>query len=290
MRIDHNWFYANNLDVYRASSPFEALVPQPVGTGFWWAGNNDGDFVKNWVFDNYRQGTFLISIPDAVSGEIEGAIDSQVHCPNTPGPFGLASTSCYNSYVGNHMGQVPPNFEPHPGLRKFGNKTTLTQRSRRARNGLDFVWDEQPVNLGNCWANNTGPDGTRRSIRSDPPIAPTAGQNTPGFLPEHCTTPPANPSDPANHAPGTSMGDGPSYLEKAPTLLTCYGEWDTGNLEQSGCTWWNTPAAPGSGASRASQRAERRAGEQWAQSPAGANLREWVHDLSGADFFGPANG
>ena len=290
MKIDHNWFYANNLDVYRASNPFEALVPQPVGTGFWWAGNNDGDFVENWVFDNYRQGTFLISIPDAVSGEIEGAIDSQVHCPNTPGPFGLASTSCYNTYRGNHMGQVPANFEPHPGLRKFGNKTTLTQRSRRARNGLDFVWDEQPVNLGNCWANNTGPDGTRGSINSDPPIAPNAGQNTPGFLPEHCTTPPANPSDPANHAPGTSTGDGPSYLEKAPTLLTCYGEWDTGNLEQTGCTWWNTPPAPGTSASRATQRAERRAGEQWAQSPAGSNLREWVQEFSAAEFFGPANG
>ena len=67
MRIDHNWFYANNLDVYRESNPFEALVPQPVGTGFFWAGNNDGDFVGNWVFDNWRQGTMLISIPDAVA-------------------------------------------------------------------------------------------------------------------------------------------------------------------------------------------------------------------------------
>jgi hypothetical protein len=290
MRIDHNWLYANNLDVYRASNPFEALVPQPVGTGFWWAGNNDGDFVDNWVFDNWRQGTFLISIPDAVAGEVEGAIDDPVHCPSsTPGPFGLASTSCYNTYRDNRMGQVPPSFRPHPGLRKFGNKTTLSSRPRRALNGLDFVWDEQPVNLGNCWPNNTGPDGTRASLNSDPPIGPSPGQNTPMFLPEMCTTPPADPSNPANHEPGTSMGDGPSYMEKAPILLTCYGEWETGDLEQTGCTWWNTPPRPGSSASRALQRSERRDGERWVASAPGQRLAEWVDAFDASDFFQPGD-
>ncbi len=81
MKIDKNWFYANNLDVYRAENPFEALVPQPVGTGFFWPGNNDGRFENNWVFDNWRQGTMLVSIPDAIAGEAEGAVDEDTHCP-----------------------------------------------------------------------------------------------------------------------------------------------------------------------------------------------------------------
>ena len=128
MKIDHNWFYANNLDVYREDSPFEALVPQPVGTGFWWAGNNNGDFSDNWVFDNWRQGTMLVAIPDAVAGTPEGQMDPQIHCP-TSDDSGLAySTSCANEYSGNHMGQVPPGFEPHAGLDMFGNKTIARRR------------------------------------------------------------------------------------------------------------------------------------------------------------------
>ncbi len=129
MKIDHNWFYANNLDVYVDDPPFEALVPQPVGTGFFWAGNNNGRFEDNWVFDNWRQGTMLIGVPDALAGEAEGAIDETIHCPTATGDMTTSiSTSCDNHYSGNHMGQVPPDFEPHPGLTKFGNKTSLERR------------------------------------------------------------------------------------------------------------------------------------------------------------------
>ena len=59
------------------------LVPQPVGTGFFWAGNNDGNFSNNWVFDNWRQGTMLIAIPDAVAGTPEGEADPQTQCPTS---------------------------------------------------------------------------------------------------------------------------------------------------------------------------------------------------------------
>ena len=138
MKIDHNWFYANNLDVYREDNPFEALVPQPVGTGFWWAGNNDGNFSDNWVFDNWRQGTMLVAIPDAVAGTPEGEADAQTQCP-TSGNGGLTySTSCANEYFGNHMGQVPPGFQPHEGLDLFGNKTSLEGDVKTAPNGVDF--------------------------------------------------------------------------------------------------------------------------------------------------------
>ena len=226
-------------------NPFEALVPQPVGTGFWWAGNNDGDFVNNWVFDNFRQGTFLISIPDAVTGEAEGAIDDPIHCPNTPGPFGLASTSCYNTYRGNRMGEVPPNFRPHPALRKFGNQTTLLSSPARAR--------ERPrLRLGRAAGQprqllarqhrarrharqhqfGSADRADRRHEHADVPAGACAPRRRP------------IPALPANHDPATSMGNGPAYTAKAPILLTCYGEWETGNLESTGCTWWNTPPRP----------------------------------------------
>ena len=293
MKIVGNWFYANNLDIYRASNPFEARVPQPVGTGFWWAGHNDGDFVNNWVFDNWRQGTMLIAIPDALAGSTEGAVDDPIHCPSSgpPEPFlGLmVSTSCYNTYSGNHMGQVPPNFRPHPGLRKFGNRTTLTSSPRRARNGLDFYWDQNPVNLGNCWANNTGPDGTRASLNSDPPHAPTAGTNSPSFLPELCVPPPADPSSPANHSPQASTGDSAGYMSKAPFLLGCFAQWETDNIDASSCSWWDTPPRPGTGASRAARREEQRVAEAWGQSPTGQRLEDALSGLSASDTFGPSD-
>ena len=233
MKIDRNWFYANNLDVYSEESPFEALVPQPVGTGFWWAGNNDGNFSHNWVFDNWRQGTMLIAIPDAVSGTPEGEADAQTQCP-TSGNGGLTySTSCANEYFGNHMGQVPPGFQPHEGLDLFGNKTSLEGDVKTAPNGVDFYWDEATVNTGNCWYDNVGSDGTRESLTADPPIGPTAGGSMPGFLPEDC---------------GSSMGSAPGYTSKAPVLLACYGQWETDSLDASSCSWWDTPPQPGSAA------------------------------------------
>ena len=33
----------------------------------------------------------------------------------------------------------------------------------------DFWWDQFPGNTGNCWRNNTGPDGTQLSVTSTPP-------------------------------------------------------------------------------------------------------------------------
>jgi hypothetical protein len=253
MMIDHNWFYANNLDVYREDNPFEALVPQPVGTGFFWAGHNDGDFVNNWVFDNWRQGTMLVAIPDNLAGDAEGAVDEQIHCPTADSGV---STSCDNHYNGNRMGQVPPGFRPHPALRKFGNQTTLTAGSRTAPNGVDFWWDEFTANTGNCWFENTGADGTAGSVTSDP-LA----------LPSDC---------------GLSTGS-PAYSIKAPVLLACFAQWEfrgEGAFDRPGCDWWNTPPRPGTAAARAEQRQQRLAGERWAEGAGGDALEEWVRELA----------
>ena len=265
MKIDHNWFYANNLDVYSEESPFEALVPQPVGTGFWWAGNNDGNFSHNWVFDNWRQGTMLIAIPDAVAGTPEGEVDSQSHCPT---PSDAYSTSCGNRYFGNRMGQVPPGFEPHEALDLFGNKTSLDGGAETAPNGVDFWWDEATPNTGNCWYDNEGSDGTRDSLTADPAIGPMPDESVPGFLPEKCAT---------------SMGSAAGYSEKAPVLLACYGQWETDMLDASSCSWWDTPAQPG----RAAAASQRRPEDLLEPSQV---LRDWVDELAGDISYGPQGG
>jgi parallel beta helix pectate lyase-like protein len=267
MKIDKNWFYANNLDVYRDENPFLARVPQAVGTGFMWPGNNDGRFENNWVFDNWRQGTFLISIPDGIAGDPEGEVDPGVHCPTADEGV---STSCDNQYSGNRMGQVPPEFKPHPELTKFGNPTSLTGNPRTAPNGVDFWWDEATPNTGNCWPNNTGPDGTHDSLTADPPIGP-AGQSMPGFLPEDCAT---------------SMGS-PRYAEKVPMLLACFAQWESGELDAPGCGWFNTPPQPGTRAADAERREQQRLQERLADGSQAEALRDWVSELSGQVSFGP---
>ncbi|HEX6116644.1 MAG TPA: right-handed parallel beta-helix repeat-containing protein [Solirubrobacterales bacterium] len=268
MKIDNNWFYANNLDVYRDENPFLARVPQAVGTGFMWPGNNDGRFENNWVFDNWRQGTFLISIPDAIAGDAEGEVDPNVHCPSASEGV---STSCDNQYSGNRMGQVPPDFEPHGELTKFGNPTSLTGGSGTAPNGLDFWWDEATPNTGNCWPGNTGPDGTRESLTADPPIGPTAGQSMPGTLPEDCAS---------------SVGS-PAYAAKVPMLLECFAQWESGELDAPGCGWFNTPPQPGTRAADAERRDQQRLQERLAGGSEAEALEDWVSELSGQVSLGP---
>lgn len=264
MKIDNNWFYANNLDIYDDSLPFAALVPQPVGTGFFWPGNNDGIFANNYVFDNWRQGTMLIGIPDFLAGEAEGAIDPQLHCPAAD--VDGYSTSCANEYYGNKMGEVPPDFKPHPQLGLFGNQHSLGEGDKQAPNGVDFWWDEYPANTGNCWFDNTGPDGTRASLTADPAIGPSAGQSIPGFLPEDCSS---------------SMGSA-NYGAKVPVLLSCFAQYEEKQFDTGPCTWFNTPPQPGSGGARQS-------GTE-ASSKTADGYMKMFKKLSGAISFGPEEG
>ena len=257
MKIDNNRFYANNLDVYREENPFLARVPQAVGSGFMWPGNNDGRFENNWVFDNWRQGTMLISIPDAVAGDAEGEVDPAVHCPTASQGI---STSCDNQYSKNRMGEVPPGFKPFPELTMFGNETTLTDNPKKAPNGVDFWWDEATPNTGNCWFDNTGPDGTAGSVSSDP-----------AALPADCAS---------------SVGS-PAYGSKVGDLLACFAQWESDNLDSGTCTWFNTPPKPGSRAAKAQQREQQALRDRMAASSEGEAIQEWVSELSGETSFGP---
>ena len=275
MKVDHNWFYANNLDIYRPDPPFEPFVPQAIGTGIMWPGMNDGTFTKNWVFDNWRHGTLLLAVPDAVAGGPEGNVDSEIHCPGTVlETVALASTSCDNRYFGNHMGQVPPGFEPHPGLTKFGNKTTLKSSPAQAPNGVDFWWDQFPTNDGNCWYDNKGPDGTRASLTGDPPLSPAPGTSVPLFLPEDCST---------------SIGSVVTYPVKGLILLTCFAQFEAGEAgsDPSPCYWYEMPSQPNSAAARADQRRQTRWERSLARTADAKTLQDRAREIAGDVDYGP---
>lgn len=143
MLIENNNFYSNNFNPYAQGSPVTPAFPFPVGTGMWIAGGNHHVVRNNRFWDNWRRGTMLFSVPDALVCGPAADGNEQAGCN-----AGSYSTSHYNGFYDNVMGQQP------------GGKTD--------RNGTDFWWDEMAGNRGNCWFRNTGP----LPITSDPATLP----------------------------------------------------------------------------------------------------------------------
>lgn len=247
MLIDNNLIYSNNLDLYGVEPPpVEPLVPMPIGSGIVWPGMNDGTVRDNHIFDNWRHGTVLTSVPDAVAGKPDGNVDSKVHCASTD----IASTSCSNRYHGNVMGRPPAGFKFPKAVDLFGNKRSA-DGAERMPNGVDFWWDEWAGNTGNCWFDNKGPDGTGASITG-------SGAGTlPDTLPGDC---------------GSSVGAGDPA--KTATLFDC-AQWKRGNGPDNhqACYWFRMPPKPGSGAARSERRAARAAAARFARTPRGTKLR-----------------
>ena len=64
--LEKNKFYSNNFNPYTGSSDVRPTVPMPVGTGMWIAGGNNNVIRNNWFFDNWRRGTMLFAVPNAL--------------------------------------------------------------------------------------------------------------------------------------------------------------------------------------------------------------------------------
>ncbi|MGI8557628.1 MAG: hypothetical protein ACR2ND_04875 [Solirubrobacteraceae bacterium] len=144
---ERNQIYSNNNNVfaadrqaYCAATPFanrprEIVCPQfqaPVGTGVVMGGANRDLLKNNYIYDNWRQGVLLLSVPAAIRGDTD--------------PTHQTDTSNGNQFIANFMGQAPD--------------------GSRQPNGLEFRWDGG--GKGNCFQDNT----MRSGHGSDPVLLP----------------------------------------------------------------------------------------------------------------------
>src|SRR3954452_25219525 len=134
MLIEHNLIHSNNFNIYAPDSTVKPAFPFPMGTGLWIAGGNYHTVRFNHIYDNYRRGTMLFSVPDALVCGPSAGNNMQAGCD----PNGQ-TTSFNNSFYGNWMG-IDKNGKADP-------------------NGTDFWWDPYPGTKGNCWWGNHTPKG-----------------------------------------------------------------------------------------------------------------------------------
>jgi hypothetical protein len=258
VQIDHNWIYSNNLELYKPNPPVEPRVGVlPVGVGIFWAGHNNGAVYRNWIWDNWRNAAFLLSIPDFLVTP-EGNVNPGGSCNNP-----MLSTSCNNRFFFNRLGRVPKDFKPFPELFAFGNNVGAT--SGPAPNGLDFWWDEGGVGpvIKNCWFGNTGPDGTEASV-----TGPGAGDGN-DVLPSDCPT-------------SKSTGDS----VKVAYLLSCFlAREGQGPPEQ--CDWYTLPPKPGSAAAARKQEKFAQGAREFLASARAKQLEDQVGAATRTPYSAP---
>jgi len=262
MKIDHNFIYSNNLNLYQGDAPVDPTVGVPSGAGIILAGANNTEVNDNFFFDNWFRGTMLLAIPDALVTP-EGDVDPGISCQTAP----TLTTSCNNRFFDNKMGVAPAGFEFPAGkdINPYTSKPDGGENSEGSYpNGTDFYWDEFASNTGNCWYDNTGIDGTRESVIADPPLAPSAGVSLPKFLPEDC---------------GSSMGLGD--VGKEMVLLQC-SMWSRGDTadQHPDCDWFTVKQRPGSAAAARAARRDARNIRLAERSPEAAELRDQFEELS----------
>ncbi len=264
-QIDHNFIYSNNYNVYDPESLVKPLVTVPVGTGIIYAGMNDARVHDNWIFDNWRNGTMLLAVPDNLTsnGGPEGEVLPGVSCAGAP-ESGI-STSCGNHYYGNKMGQVPPGFKFPKALDQFGAPHSETPADTMP-NGTDFWWDEFVSNTANCWYDNVGVDGTAGSI---------TGSGQAGRLPG--TPPNPLPNCSGGESPGSSVGQGDPAKEAY--LVDCSEGPDTDTGPQD-CDWWGPPAKPGSAEAKRRMRARVRADRAFSRTDEAKRLAERMQQIA----------
>ncbi|HYP47908.1 MAG TPA: hypothetical protein VEQ61_04655 [Thermoleophilaceae bacterium] len=144
----NNRIYSNNENYFTAErdeyckKPWLERSPKvvcpavmiPIGTGLLVAGGNDNIIKRNYIYDNWRNGTMLFSVPAAIRGETD--------------PAKANDTSHNNLQSQNYMG-IRPGGASDP-------------------NGTDFWWDEGGER--NCWENNRTAAG--RSLVTNPNVLP----------------------------------------------------------------------------------------------------------------------
>jgi hypothetical protein len=252
VQVDNNYIYSNNLELYKANAPVPPRIGiLPVGVGIFWAGHNNGNVYGNWIWDNWRNAAFLLSIPNFLVTP-EGNVNPGVSCED-PG----LSTSCGNRFFWNHLGRVPKGFKAFPELFAFGNNVGATKGV--APNGVDFWWDEGgtgPV-VKNCWFGNLGPDGTESSV-----TGPGAGDGN-DVLPRTCI---------GSKSSGDSV--------KVAYLLACFLA-RSGDAPPEECDWYTLPPKPGSAAATRKQKAFAAGAREFISSAHAQQLEDRISELTG---------
>lgn len=264
-QIDNNFIYANNLNLYEDESRVKPLVPVPVGVGILYAGMNDARVHDNWFFDNWRHAAMLFAVPDALTsyGGGEGDVLPGIACPGAP--ENGVSTSCGNHFYDNKLGQVPPGFEFPKAVDQFG-AAHGDASEKSLPNGHDWFWDEFPSNTGNCWYDNTGPDGSPASVTG-------SGVTNDGLL--NLANPLPDCAGGTDEGSSVGMGD----PGKEAYLVDC-SEGPDDDMGPIACDWWFTPPKPGSAEARRQARAFERASRRYAKTPEAARLQERIAALS----------
>lgn len=204
---EKNLIYSNNFDLFSderseyCTRPPDERNPKkvcstfqnPTGTGILIAGGNANIVRDNRIWDNWRQGVALLSVPTALRGE---------------DPTGQSENNQANQFDTSHFNRFTD------------NKMGIDRKGKPDPNGVDFWWDEQGER--NCWENNTGPKGepattdfgAAAAVSSCPgspiPLPPNASKSA--FL-VPCAT--WSPEEYDNEPPGCRMR-GTSWFEQPP--------------------------------------------------------------------------
>jgi hypothetical protein len=222
--VEDNNFFSNNFNPYVEDSDVEAAFPYPTGTGLWIAGGNHHTVRENNFWDNWRRGTMVFSVPDAlVCGP--DSDNEQRGCDAS-----RSSTSHFNDHNGNRMGFVPEEFRDPKLAAELDITNGGPNGEARQQNGTDFWWDDFAGAEGNCWFANESAFG---QVTMSPRSLPTCNDG---------------------QDPSTSTGIGsPTNEGELLSCLAAFINRDQGGLdpETSTCPWLRTPARPGSAAARA---------------------------------------
>lgn len=142
--IERNRIFSNNFDTYRPDAWVRSTVQAPIGSGILFGGGNDNVVSRNHIYDNWRWGSGLLSVPDIVT-EQDSLDDARM------------STSHRNRHLANEMGVAPD-----------GTKMP---------NGVDYWWD----GLGeqNCWETKAGHTSTSATGLPDCQQFPNIGTGNP---------------------------------------------------------------------------------------------------------------
>ena len=165
VQVDHNYIYSNNLDLFgaatRRSSRWSGSCPS--GVGIFWAGHNNGRVHDNWIWDNWRTGAWLLSIPDFLVTP-EGNINPGGSC-RRPARTRRSRPRAATATTTTSSAACRRGFKPFDGAAQVRQQRRRRPAASR-RNGVDFWWDEGGLGTvtGNCWFNNVGPTARAPSV------------------------------------------------------------------------------------------------------------------------------